>query len=98
LLSKVVRSSSAISQDGDYVDLVWKPDSSSVAVLTSKGCVHFYYVVHQNTSVHAFNFAAQHHHSMGPGEAAGVPGAYLQLNLSVEVDSGAQWFVCNNLA
>jgi hypothetical protein len=91
LLSKVERNPAIISQDGDYVDMIWKPDGQSAAVLTSKGCIHFYYVVHSGTPVHAFGFTAQHHHSMGPGEAAGVPGAFLQFNLAIEVDSGLQW-------
>lgn len=36
LLARITRTENAVSEDGENVDVIWKPDASQLIVLTNK--------------------------------------------------------------
>ncbi|KAH9249191.1 hypothetical protein BASA81_013091 [Batrachochytrium salamandrivorans] len=89
-LSKVVRSSDTVREDGENVDLVWKPDGSQLVVLTNEGFLHFYDIVELDTPLLEYHFRTAHHLANGPGENKSTTNRCLRFRMALEIDSGTQ--------
>lgn len=89
IISKVSRSSSTLEEDGINLDLIWKPDSSMIAVITDKGFLHFYDLVSNGFQVlYDYNFVSSHHYVIGAGERSGCPSTSLRFRMALQIDSG----------
>jgi hypothetical protein len=51
LLSTVEREPATLAEDGENVELIWKPDGTQLIVLTNLGYIHFYDVIFPNSFV-----------------------------------------------
>eukprot|EP00842_Homolaphlyctis_polyrhiza_P002135 jgi/Hompol1/2922/HPOL_006231-RA len=89
LLSKVTRTAETIKEDGENVDVVWKPDGSQLVILTNQGFLHFYDVADVGR-VFEYSFTTAHHIARGPGEATASLSQALSFRLALEIDSGTQ--------
>ncbi|KAI8909885.1 RIC1-domain-containing protein [Powellomyces hirtus] len=90
LLAVVERSKATIIEDGENIDIFWKPDGSTVVVATNKGHLHFYDVYEPQTSFYNLEFSAPHHYVTGPGEARGIPSQALRFRIALGLDAGIQ--------
>ncbi|KAI8806108.1 RIC1-domain-containing protein [Cladochytrium replicatum] len=90
MISKVVRSETTVREDGENRAIIWKTDSTMLAVITDKGFLHFYDVVTLESRVFDFQFSYPHHYVMGPGEGNGVQNKALRFKMALEIDTGIE--------
>ncbi|KAI8805518.1 RIC1-domain-containing protein [Cladochytrium replicatum] len=90
MISKVVRSETTVREDGENRAIIWKTDSTMLAVITDKGFLHFYDVVTLESRVFDFQFSYPHHYIMGPGEGNGVLNKALRFKMALEIDTGIE--------
>ncbi|KAK6099652.1 WD40 repeat protein [Batrachochytrium dendrobatidis] len=89
-LSKVTRTLETVREDGENVDLLWKPDGSTLVVLTNEGFLHFYDVVELESPLFGYHFRSTHHMASGPGESKSTTNRILRFRMALEIDSGTQ--------
>ncbi|KAI9355717.1 RIC1-domain-containing protein [Zopfochytrium polystomum] len=91
ILSKVERSAITVDEDGENVDVIWKPDSSSFVITTDKGYIHFYDLLEStSTKSFEFQFSTRHHYVTGAGQGDGIPSISLVFKMALEIDTGIQ--------
>ncbi|KAJ3149197.1 hypothetical protein HDU89_003913 [Geranomyces variabilis] len=90
ILAVVERSKSTIVEDGENIDIFWRPDGTSVVVATNKGHLHFYDIYDVQVEFYRLEFPTPHHYVTGPGEARGIPSQALRFRVALGLDSGIQ--------
>ncbi|KAJ3163284.1 hypothetical protein HDU88_006382 [Geranomyces variabilis] len=90
ILAVVERSKSTIVEDGENIDIFWRPDGTSVVVATNKGHLHFYDIYDVQMEFYRLEFPTPHHYVTGPGEARGIPSQALRFRVALGLDSGIQ--------
>ncbi|KAI8590048.1 RIC1-domain-containing protein [Geranomyces variabilis] len=90
ILAVVERSKSTIVEDGENIDIFWRPDGTSVVVATNKGHLHFYDIYDVQMEFYRLEFSTPHHYVTGPGEARGIPSQALRFRVALGLDSGIQ--------
>ncbi|KAI8384220.1 RIC1-domain-containing protein [Radiomyces spectabilis] len=89
ILTFVERSEKHIEEFGENHSLLWKPDASAVAIITTKNYLLVYAVLTFDQPSLEFHFStAQHASIMGPGEGKGSRSVLLKFRLAVRVDAG----------
>ncbi|KAI9145750.1 RIC1-domain-containing protein [Paraphysoderma sedebokerense] len=95
VIAKIFRSESSITEHGENKEVIWKPDSSMIIVITSLGFLHFYTVDPQtSTKAFEYQFVRAHHYLAGAGQGKGIPNLPVKFKVSVKVEGGVQCGVC----
>lgn len=91
VVSKIHRSREHVDAEGKNAVVTWRPDSTALAVKTSKSFIHVYELsIKEAKEVFNFNFTDNErvHVLQGPGQARGLRSAELNFKFSVEVEDG----------
>ncbi|KAL1935687.1 hypothetical protein VTP01DRAFT_4827 [Rhizomucor pusillus] len=89
VLSFVERSQKHINEFGENKSVIWKPDATSIVVLTSKNYLLLYAILNFDQPSFEFNLPHSHHALMtGPGEGDGPKTMVLKFRIAIRVDAG----------
>ncbi|KAL1920513.1 uncharacterized protein VTP21DRAFT_890 [Calcarisporiella thermophila] len=88
VIAKVCRNQKSIEDYGENHDIIWKPDSTSVTVVTAKGYLLVYNCVILDDLCFHYNFSTPHHYTPGPGEGQGIRACGLKFRLTIKIDAG----------
>ncbi|KAI8908491.1 hypothetical protein EDD86DRAFT_18401 [Gorgonomyces haynaldii] len=88
-LAKVTRADKTLQEDGENVDLIWKPDGTQLVLITNKGFLHFYSVTKDGRSLE-LAFMSAHQFEKGPGENDVKGNCSVVFQMALEIDIGTQ--------
>ncbi|KAI7868750.1 RIC1-domain-containing protein [Spinellus fusiger] len=88
-LWSVKRSNQHVSEFGENVSILWKPDGSSVVIVTSRHYLLLYAILPFDQRSFDFHFTrSQHSYVTGPGEGKGPRTILLKFRLAIRIDAG----------
>lgn len=90
----MIRSPQTLDEDGENKKILWKPDSTSLAVITTKGYVHFYDLVLPQPlfSPHQLVLSSKiNEHSNMIGQISPESNRFLSFKTALEIDNGFTW-------
>ncbi|KAJ8656341.1 hypothetical protein O0I10_007906 [Lichtheimia ornata] len=89
ILSFIDRSEKHINEFGENKSILWKPDATSVVIMTTKNYLLLYAILNFDQRSFEFNFPHSHHAMVtGPGEGSGPRTMLLKFRLAIRVDAG----------
>ncbi|KAJ3395056.1 hypothetical protein HDU92_006256, partial [Lobulomyces angularis] len=88
MIGKITRSQVTVEEDGENVEILWKPDSTAIVVTTNKGYLHFYDILNGEGKLFDFKFINPHHYVIGAGEKGGCPNKSLRFKMAIQIDTG----------
>ncbi|RUP50767.1 hypothetical protein BC936DRAFT_137725, partial [Jimgerdemannia flammicorona] len=88
LVSKVDRTPKHVTDFGENRSIIWKPDATSIVIVTSKNYLLLYTIQTFDTHSLKFNFNTTHPYITGPGEANGSKTMLLKFRLTIRIEAG----------
>ncbi|KAI9317719.1 RIC1-domain-containing protein [Dichotomocladium elegans] len=89
ILSFIERSEKHTQDFGENVKVLWRPDATSIVIMTSKNYLLLYAILNFDQRSFEFNFPNSHHALVtGPGEGTGPRTMLLKFRLAIRVDAG----------
>ncbi|KAI8087829.1 RIC1-domain-containing protein [Gilbertella persicaria] len=89
VLAFVERADNHISEFGENIKAIWKPDASAIVVHTANNYLLLYSIISYDQRTFEFNFPhSSHAYVTGPGEGKGPKTMLIKFRLAIRVDAG----------
>ncbi|ORY05246.1 RIC1-domain-containing protein [Basidiobolus meristosporus CBS 931.73] len=96
MVAKIIRTEESIEQHGLNQDVFWKPDSTTIVILTIDMFFLFYQIVSNSSYVYQYRFEAAQSYVTGPGHGNGIMSLSMRFRHSKQLTSGVQCAVPTN--